>query len=369
MTPRTGPRQWLLLSALLLSCFAAVSEARPPRPSPRVPKPIIRKEWRTLTKPQKKDYIDAVKCILSKPSLNSGEPFNTTATGVVSRYDDLVYTHIQQTGDIHFVGHFLPWHRLFTATYERMLRDECNYKGAQPYWDWTLDTPSSQFAQSPVFDPITGFGGNGPYVSSDPNNPFEVPGRTGGGCVQDGPFAGINDLVHLGPGDSTAYNPQCLKRDFSPYFAGRYLGMNQTLLTLSQGDFGWFNTLVEGGPSFEASGVHGGGHYGVGGTLGQMGDLFVSPADPIFHLHHGNLDRLWWSWQKLNLTARLTDISGPLVLMDYTNTYAGNTTLATPLSVGISGQDATVGDVMDIAACGDNGVLCYEYDELYTLDG
>lgn len=100
-----------------------------------------------------------------------------------------------------------------------------------------------------------------------------------------------------------------------------------------------------------------------------MGDLFVSPADPIFHLHHANLDRLWWSWQKLNLTARLTDISGPLNLMDYTNTFGGNTSLATPLSVGISGQDVTVGDVMNIAGCGATGVLCYEYDKVYTLEG
>ncbi|KAK4206575.1 tyrosinase [Rhypophila decipiens] len=366
MTAKSGTRSWLIFT-LLLFWSAAIGEARPPKPQPKSPQPIVRKEWRTLTNPQKKAYIKAVKCILAKPSLNSGEPFNTTATGVISRYDDLVYTHIQQTYSIHYVGHFLAWHRLFTATYERMLRDECGYKGAQPYWDWTLDTPASQWTQSPVFDPVTGFGGNGPYVAGDPDSPFAVPGRTGGGCVQDGPFAGINDLVHLGPGESYSYNPQCLKRDFSPYFAGRYLGINQTLLTLSQSDFGWFNRFVEGGPSFEASGVHGGGHYGVGGTLGQMGDLFVSPADPIFHLHHANLDRLWWSWQKLDLAARLTDISGPLFLMDYSNASGGNATLATPLTVGVSGQDVTVGDVMDITRCGTAGALCYDYDNLYTL--
>lgn len=284
---------------------------------------------------------------------------------MISRYDDLVYTHIEQTFSMHYTGHFLAWHRYFTAVYETMLRTECGYNGAQPYWDWTLDTPSEKWAASPVFDPVTGFGGNGPFVPTDPGDPFNVPGRTGGGCVTNGPFAGIPDLVHLGPANGTAYNPQCLKRDLSPYFAGRYLGMNQTALTLAQPDFGWFARVVEGGPNFEQSGIHGGGHYGVGGRFGQMGDLYTSPADPIFWLHHANLDRVYWSWQKRDLVARLTDVSGPINIMDYNNLAGGNVTLSYPISVGVSAADVTVGDLMKIDACGTGGVLCYDYDELY----
>lgn len=36
----------------------------------------------------------------------------------------------------------------------------------------------------------------------------------------------------------------------------------------------------------------------------------ASPGDPVFFLHHANLDRLFWKWQEANLTARLTDVSG-----------------------------------------------------------
>ncbi|GAB1310749.1 Tyrosinase copper-binding domain-containing protein [Madurella fahalii] len=349
-------KNWLLATIL----GAGICEARPARPNCQ---PLVRKEWRTLTTAEKTAYLNAVQCILSKPA----RTLHFNNTGVLSRYDDLVYTHIQQTFSMHYTGHFLAWHRYFTATYERMLRDECGYAGAQPYWDWTLDTPAENFASSPVFDPVMGFGGNGAYVEGDPSDPFAVPGRTGGGCVADGPFAGVDDLVHLGPADGVTYNPQCLKRDLSPYFAARYLAMNQTQLTLSQPDFGTFDRVVQGGPSFEMSGVHGGGHYGVGGTFGQMGDLYTSPADPIFYLHHANLGRVWWSWQKMNLPARLTDISGPLFLMDYDNLQGGNVTLATPISVGVSAPDVTVGDLMDIAGCDTDGVLCYEYDTLYTL--
>jgi tyrosinase len=27
-----------------------------------------------------------------------------------------------------------------------------------------------------------------------------------------------------------------------------------------------------------------------------MSNAAVSPADPVFWMHHANLDRLWWKW-------------------------------------------------------------------------
>jgi tyrosinase len=65
------------------------------------------------------------------------------------------------------------------------------------------------------------------------------------------------------------------------------------------------------------------------------------------------------------------DISGPVGLMDYANLKGGNVTLDFPVSVGGSttAEDVTVGDLMDIKACRKvrKGVLCYEYDQVYTL--
>jgi tyrosinase len=99
--------------------------------------------------------------------------------------------------------------------------------------------------------------------------------------------------------------------------------------------------------------------FGVGGTYGQMGDPFASPADPIFWMHHANLDRVWWSWQKRDLKKRLKDVSGPVVIQDFGNAQAGNVTLEFGLSLGYNGWDARVAEMMDI------GPLCYKYDELY----
>jgi tyrosinase len=193
-----------------------------------------------------------VQCALLKPAITP----STAAPGALSRYDDLVATHINQTMSIHFVGHFLPWHRLFTASYEKLLRDECGYRGAQPYWDWTLDTPAFAFVSSPLFDAVYGFGLNGARIPVNQSN-NEVPGRTGGGCVMDGPFR--NMTVHLGPFASLARNDQCLRRDLAPGYAAEYLGRDKLDLVLGQKDYGWFARTLEGGTAFNESQIHAGG--------------------------------------------------------------------------------------------------------------
>lgn len=99
---------------------------------------------------------------------------------------------------VHSVGVFLPWHRYAIWTFESVLRSECNYTGAQPYWDWTLDNPSANgsMTTSPI---IKSFGGNG----SDPS-----------GCVLNGPF---NDptFLNIGPVESLAKNPRCMTRNLN----------------------------------------------------------------------------------------------------------------------------------------------------------
>ena len=54
---------------------------------------------------------------------------------------------------------------------------------------------------------------------------------------------------------------------------------------MSQTNYNNFSSIVNG--------VHGSVHIWVGGT---MSSPHTSPADPVFWLHHANLDRLWWQW-------------------------------------------------------------------------
>jgi len=57
----------------------------------------------------------------------------------------------------------------------------------------------------------------------------------------------------------------------------------------SQKTFTFFQRMLE-------TGAHAAVHIAVGGDM----DSASSPADPIFWLHHGNIDRIWAAWQKKN---------------------------------------------------------------------
>jgi tyrosinase len=37
--------------------------------------------------------------------------------------------------------------------------------------------------------------------------------------------------------------------------------------------------------------MHAAGHFSIGG---DGGDVFSSPNDPAFFLHHAMVDRVWW---------------------------------------------------------------------------
>ncbi|CAG9945977.1 unnamed protein product [Clonostachys rosea f. rosea IK726] len=353
---------WTALTvALLATCVAAHCR-----------KPIVRREWmhltvlyrnrRTLSVQNRLKYLDALKCLMKKPPQSS----ENDIPGARSRYDDFLGTHIINADNVHFVGVFYPYHRLLLHSFEQAL-STCGWKDGIPYWDWVKDSPgldnvTDVFFNSPIFDTKHGFGGNGPWIPGNfdnpapgqtVNTPWDVPDRTGGGCIQDGPFAGL--MSNLGPSNKTDYNPHCVQRDFAPLTFASMSGPLSVATGLALPNFGWFDRITE-------SSFHAGGHWAVGGLYGTMTDKWASPADPIFWSHHANLDRTWWSWQKRNLRKRLTDVSGPLVNFDWTNQLGGNITLDHTITVGETVKlQAKVRDVMHIQ----EGPLCYEYDRLY----
>lgn len=62
-------------------------------------------------------------------------------------------------------ANFLGWHRWFIWEMEQALRNECNYTGSIPYWDWTK-TADEGFANSQMFDgSATSLSGNGAPVN------------------------------------------------------------------------------------------------------------------------------------------------------------------------------------------------------------
>ncbi|KAM7188567.1 hypothetical protein V8F33_010532 [Rhypophila sp. PSN 637] len=230
-----------------------------------------RKSWHTLTNIEKKAYLDAEVCLMSKPS-------TLYLRGARTIFDDFQSAHASLTEIVHYAGQFLPFHRLFVWEHEQALRRECGYTGAHPYWNETQD--AGAFTTSILLDPVYGFGGNGVGASR---------------CIADGPFANYTNA--LGPG--YAINDHCIDRTIQDFvsWAAHKQYMDRCLAKSTWLDF-W--VCVEGAP-------HTAGHGGIGS---QMSNPVSSPGDPLFYLHHAYLDMLWAKWQAQNPSVRLTEMGG-----------------------------------------------------------
>ncbi|KAL4252674.1 Di-copper centre-containing domain superfamily protein [Pleurotus pulmonarius] len=334
-----------MLSCLLLASLSIYVALATPDvakdSSNRCRKVLVRKEWRTLSAQNKARYIGAVKCLQALPA-------RTNFTGVRTRFDDFQALHVSLVPEIHLVGQFLPWHRRMLHVYEKALREECGYTGAQPYWDWTRDADNAtSVADSPIFDPVFGFGGNGIDVPGYAGlfGNLSIPGWTGGGCITDGPFASYN--LSIGPG--TLVTNHCLTRAFSKLGVA-FVRSAQVANTTKQPSFELFRIELEGMPVTPYLKIHDGGHLAVGG---EMNDEWSSPGDPVFYLHHSNLDRIWWEWQSMDLKARLRDISGRKSI----NPPVVNVTLDFKLKMDVLADVMPIRDVMDLRG----RPMCYTY--------
>ncbi|KDR79915.1 hypothetical protein GALMADRAFT_1169475 [Galerina marginata CBS 339.88] len=303
---------------------------------------LERREWRTLNDTEKASYINAVKCLQAHPALDP--PFE----GPVSRFDEFQAYHVKIADDVHAVGEFLPWHRLYLKNYENALRSECGYIGAGPYWDWTQDADATgTISKSPIFDPVTGFGGDGvpgTYTLPPFGNDSRITPEVFRGCVQDGPFA--NYTLNVGPGKLITQH--CLVRGFQDSFS-KYLTTAAVTNTTNLLTFDDFRKEVEGHPFTDDFRMHDGGHVAVGG---EMSNFFSSPGDPLFFLHHANIDRIWWQWQQKD-AARLYEIAGPATLVEPVH----NVTLDYALVMGSLGPTLPIRDIMDISS----KPSCYAY--------
>ncbi|KAI0474996.1 amino acid transporter [Xylariaceae sp. FL0804] len=297
---------------------------------------VQRKAWHTLSDAEKREYLRAEKCLMTSPPRNN-------ITGAATRWDEMQWGHIVQSNYIHGNGAFLPWHRYFMRTHEHLLQSECGYRGGVPWWDEQRDADAGPLSDASVWgaDELS----------------F---GTTSDGCVADGPFAnttlrlsqqwGVNNYTHY-----------CLERQYDAYYWD-WANSSYVEPCAAIGDY------VTARPCYSAK-PHSSVHLGVGGTVK---DQSASPGDPIFYLHHTNLDRLWWEWQAADLPARLTDMGGNLVTttlddgewlypsaaqLDYDGETGNVTTLHHVLWMAGLVPNVTIADVMDMS----NDFNCAEY--------
>ncbi|KAG8670411.1 hypothetical protein FPOAC2_09773 [Fusarium poae] len=293
--------------------------------------PTKRVEWRQLDQSTRQQYIDAVLCLATIPSrlgLNS------------TLYNDFPHVHSHLDKQIHSVASFLPWHRYFVHVYEGALK-KCGYEGVMPYWDWSLD--SDNVPKSAIWDAKTGFGGNGsPNRTESINN-----GRDVRKCLDDGPFKDLHP-EYLG----TKRDPHCLSRNWNDgtsnignMFSDAYTP--ETVKKVQAVDnYDEYRYTLEGGP-------HGAIHSSIGGDMVPN----TSPSDPLFFLHHTQIDRLWSLWQQEDPKVRLIEFAGDKTQDQFDGTKPPRASLDDTLLMMDLADDLKVKDMMTT----ENSLLCYHY--------
>jgi tyrosinase len=156
--------------------------------------------------------------------------------------------------------YFLPWHRGYLLTYERMIRwvtGDATF--AMPYWDWSHDRGLPQAFAAPT-------------VGGQPN-PLFMPGRTLT------PTSQIPDQV-VGP---AVMNAIANTIPFELFGSSRPQGQNSASVS-------WVSGSGVQGP------LENNPHNQVHGRVGGIMASAASPLDPVFFTHHCNIDRLWAVW-------------------------------------------------------------------------
>ncbi|KAG8745121.1 hypothetical protein FRC10_008732 [Ceratobasidium sp. 414] len=334
-------------------------------------KPRVRKEWRTLSKPEKKAWIDGLKCMASMP--HSSTLYKTRIAGGVplidpnsTHYDDWTYLHVDSNVKTHITALFFPWHRWYLDAFERAMKTNCGFNGTMPYWNWGMD--AADFSKSPIFDadPVYGIGTWGKK-----ENDWHI---------TDGAF---NESVRAYP------VPHIIRRQWTPQpfgvnlifpfeYPDKKLFANETathknmqhMIDNFRGDSDAFFGAMEG---VRAQGVHNAVHLSIGG---DMSDPSPTPSDPLFWLHHGMLDRVFAMWQAKHPENSQSFSGGSFQHLEtYDQWPTGeppmvNTKSLLPVS-GMEPADVPVEEVMSISGNYTNkwtgfsgGRLCYTYDDM-----
>ncbi|KAL0955841.1 hypothetical protein HGRIS_002043 [Hohenbuehelia grisea] len=80
-------------------------------------KMTLRREWRTLSRAERADWINAIKCLANirheRLSLSLHGEYISPDKVRPSLYDDFAYAHATAERAAHITPYFLPWHRWF----------------------------------------------------------------------------------------------------------------------------------------------------------------------------------------------------------------------------------------------------------------
>jgi tyrosinase len=246
----------------------------PPSPPPPTAT-VVRKNQASLTADEKSRFVAACKVLKANGMWDHHVEQHRTA--MLSMNPD----------PAHGGPAFLPWHRECLLRLEQDLR-VVDSGVSIPYWDAIRDRSPTSSIWAPNF-----MGGNG-----DPSRNYEV---------TTGPFAYSTGQWTLNVND-TPSTPPYLRRFFGQN-AGTLPTIQNESTVLSRIPYDaspWNSNTRSGFRQILESLIHNVVHNWVGGTMTGA----TSPNDPIFYMHHCNVDRLWARWQKRWPSEAYIPISG-----------------------------------------------------------
>lgn len=375
MTPTHYTR--IVIGALLVVasvvCTTGCSTTDPANTTLRTRKNVL-----SLTAQERTDFVSALKQLKTVKS-----PYDTS----LNYYDQFVYWHLKafycMGGGMNgmYPAHqnpaFLPWHRVYVDLFERALRTVSGKDITIPYWDWTnAASVSTVFANDFM-------GGDG-----DPAQGYAV---TSGPFQKDSFQIRIfdtDDIDSIFDDVDTDPNPvPYLVRAFTKFKDSSVVlpnaaEMEQTLNIATYDSAPW-NSSVDSALSFRnalegwrgtrgdtcedgimdviptparRSQQHNVVHIWVGGVVPSGGKVIAgnmtqasSPNDPVFWIHHANIDRLWSAWMKRHGRTYVPVSGGPM--------GANINDVMAPFSFKTDGKN-TPGSVTD------ESVLGYQYEAI-----
>jgi len=258
--------------------------------------PVLRRSVSTmaLNDPILESYRKAVAAMKALPS---NDPRNWTSQSNI---------HLNHCP--HGNWYFLPWHRAYLVAFERICRQlSGNHSFALPYWDWTTNPQLPAAFASPTHN-----GQPNPLYDNTRSSQTVTISST-----------------YVGPAKMTAVYTET---SYEVFGSSRPTGQNSTSPS-------WQRTSGIEGP-FE-SGPHDHVHTTISGHMGQ----YVSPLDPIFWLHHCNIDRVWDHWNNLGRANSSDNLWR-------TFTFGNNQFVNPSGANGTTPYNPTVAGVLDILALG-----------------
>ncbi|KAJ3206569.1 hypothetical protein HDU67_008090 [Dinochytrium kinnereticum] len=236
---------------------------------PECTTPRARKDFRDLTSEEQQSFFNGLDILFKTPSL----------VGRKNRFHDYVALHGAGARWFHGTPYFLPWHRFYTALIEQDLQVVLkNSSFAYPFWNWGADALTWNLPATGILSPdrfgTTGNGNEGDCVIDDFSKGRWAP--TNGPCLIRGYYPEQEDAsVSLYTEDY-----MLLALQVHPWTQQNYT------------DFDGFRELLESLP-------HNNFHMSIAGDndFSHMAEPAVAVNDPIFFMHHNNMDRHWQYFQ------------------------------------------------------------------------